>query len=67
MTEDRAEGWVRPEGARRWHFQAASGRTLCGRYGGFPEGSLRGDTTYPTSEDCAGCRRRLDDRKARQS
>jgi hypothetical protein len=60
---EQVEGWVLPYGARRWHFQAADRRTLCGRYGQFPDSDLRPDTTYPTSEDCAICRRRLDARK----
>jgi hypothetical protein len=61
------EGWIRPEGARRWHFQAADGRTLCGNYGMFPESALRPDTDYSTSEDCAVCRRKLDARKTKRS
>lgn len=63
----RGEGWVMPWNGRKFHYQAADGRTLCGMYGMFPDELLQADTGKPSKDDCRACRRKLDARQKASS
>jgi len=57
-------GWARPAGSRKWHF-FQDGRSLCLRWGWFGETSPDGET-YPLEDDCAACRRRVEEMRPKR-
>lgn len=60
-----AEGWSRIVPPERKSHYFVKGRSLCGKRG-FPPEPLN-PQDYPSPDDCAGCRRKLDARKARSA
>jgi len=64
MSEDlmpEGNGWIRPNGARKFHYFEA-GRSLCGRYGFmFAQGDK--DTGKYNDSDCAQCVKELKKRR----
>jgi hypothetical protein len=57
-----AEGWAMPGNARKWHYYV-DGRSLCGKWV-ILGGSLQADTGRTSSADCAGCRAKVEKRRA---
>lgn len=57
-------GWAFIGGARKAHYYDSDNRSLCGRYVAFaaPDAAFESDNG-PSSDDCAGCRKKLDARK----
>lgn len=55
------KGWAFSAGSRKAHYFRGDRRSLCGRYGciGMPPEAFERESK-PSTDDCAGCRRRLD-------
>lgn len=62
---DSPRGWFFPTNARKCHFDGGDGRALCGKWGRIGLGGaapIEADADAPPSrDDCATCRRRLED------
>lgn len=56
------EGWHWLSNAPKWHYFAAGGRSLCGRWMTFGRTFEQGNDGSP--DNCADCRKRVAKRKA---
>lgn len=65
----KVEGWAPPTpGSRKWHYHGPDRRSLCGRWVRlFADDSVFEPDTGPSQNDCAGCRKALDKRKAKEA
>lgn len=61
---DRSEGWVLMDNARKWHFFATDGRSLCGRW------AFLGDVQPSISvnaDACSACGKQVNARAQRKA
>lgn len=69
QSDSGPRGWFWPTGARRCHFDGGDGRALCGKWARFnPFAGASGAAPIQapidagaSSDDCATCRRKVDD------
>lgn len=62
-TQDPPAGWGKPANSRKWHY-FEDARSICTRW--LFTGALEPDTGEPNPDDCAGCRRALERKKAKE-
>ena len=59
-----SEGWQYLFNARKRHYFKLDGRSLCGKWLVLGNGALRSpDHGWASSDDCAGCRKKLPKRE----
>ena len=58
------KGWAMLGDARKFHYYDGDLRSICGRYAALfvPSEAFEPETDKRSSQECAGCRRRLDKR-----